>query len=297
MGKFKTKVTADAYWWQMDPEDLFARWEVYLDTDIDDEASALAGAQSGSQEKTMYDHAVKQCEDEKRKVKAKLAGVANAPQGQQERQTQTHMRVFLESLDHYADLIEDRGRLYLVTLETKRVFNGQWDAPEDEAVPAAAAEACNDYKNKHFGADSKAARYLGRFEDKKLVKALEEKAIAHGLDTPGSFIFRFDQNVGWDSENGSRDTVNTSCIRVDSVGSKQHSHPFPETGMTYVSHQKLVCIEIRNAVLKEDIERLVKIAKYLTTIGAREREFKLPSSLQLKKSDWDKVPPCFFWND
>ena len=300
MGKFADSITNEADWeknWA--PNDLADQWFVYVNGTISAASEALLNAPDPSKERSIY-------EDSARKVtsaRGSAETLYNKPQ-QKDRVKAAVMTQLLQGYDHLADLIENHGMLYLRALECARVFRGDWAAPTDNAVPPAHAENCNPYKLKHFGVDKKAAWYLGPFEDKyKLVKAIEEKAISAGLEVPGSFIFRFNAPLGWDGENGARGTINTNCIRVDSVGALQHSHPMPEEGNDCVSHRRLICTAIVDAVEQTDLDRLVTIAKYLTLVGAGLREYRMPSQtlrLRLKAAllkPGTTLPECKFWSE
>jgi hypothetical protein len=300
MGKFADIIMSEADWeknWT--PADLESRWFIYLAGPLAQASEALQGAPAESKERAIYDDAVA-------KVSrfAKLAGKSYDKTDQTDDMKADWVRRMLKGCDSFATLIESHGTLYLKALESERIFRGEWTPDGDTRVPEAHAEDCNTYNLKHFGVDRSAAWYLGRFEKNyKRVKALEEKAIESGLDVPGAYIFRFDEQLGWDGVNGARGTINTRCIRVDSVGSKQHSHPIPEEGTNCVSHQKLVCSSIVEAVENKDLERLVTIAKYLTLIGAGAREYRMPGQdlrQRLKvalQKEGATLPECKFWSD
>lgn len=300
MGKFADSITGETDWernWT--PKDLEDQWFVYVNGTIAEASEALLGAPNPSKERAVY-------EDSAKKVTSgRTAAELHYDKPQQTDKMKTAVVTqLLAGYDRFADLIENHGRLYLRALECARVFRGDWAPTDDTTVPPAHAENCNAYKLKHFGVDKKAAWYLGPFEDNyKMVKAIEEKAIASGLDVPGSFIFRFNAPLGWDGENGARGTINTHCIRVDSVGAMQHSHPMPEEGNDCVSHKRLICTAIVDAVEQTDLDRLVSIAKYLTLIGAGLREYRMPSQTlrQRLKTALEKpnttLPECKFWGE
>lgn len=302
MGAFRLSILTDHDWWNSyDPTSLDNQFAIYLNTTIDAPHEALQGAPSDSKERAVLKAALKTVDDEKEAATRKLAGVAraNLQPAVAEKQRKAHMTTLLDWMDHYADLIENHGRLYLKRLQVEEILRGDWTPAVTNVVPARSATPCNDYKGKHFGADSKAARYLGTMHDFYIVKALEEKAISDGLDVPGSFIFRYNALLGWDGQSGEKGIPNTQCIRVDSVGAGQHSHPFPETGMEFVSHQKLVCSALVDALEKSDFERMVEIAKYLTIIGARKGEFIPPKGfnerIRKAREQNRELPACKFW--
>jgi len=300
MGKFADSITGEADWekhWT--PKDLENHWIAYVNGTLADAAEALLGAPEDSKERVLYGNAVAKVQS------AALAGTRRYDrQGQTDQAKEAVAQELLRGFDHYASLIESHGLLYLRSLECERIFRGDWTPEVGTTVPAAHAKSCNTYNFKHFGGDRGAAWYLGPFDrNYKAVKALEEKAIESGLDVPGAYIFRFNAALGWDGENDARGTINTNSLRVDSVGSLQHSHPIPETGTDCVSHQKLVCTAICEAVEKKELERLVAIAKYLTTIGATAGEYKMPGQIlrdRLKTAlrlEGTTLPACKFWND
>ena len=87
------------------------------------------------------------------------------------------------------------------------------------------------------------------------------------------------------------------------MGTTQHSHPLPEEGTGFVSHEKLVCTAIVEAVENMDLERFLEIAKYLTLIGAAPNEFRMPGQdlrqrlKQALKEPGAILPPCKFWSE
>jgi hypothetical protein len=300
MGKFKDIITSEPDWvtnWT--PSELEDRWYVFINGPLARASEALQGAPDDSKELAIYKDAVDKVGKARKRAQA-IYGKSD----QTDDMKADVVRRLLDGYDNFATLIESHGLLYLKALESERIFRGDWASDADTTVPEPHAQDCNTYNLKHFGVDKAAAWYLGPFEKNyKRVKALEEKAIEVGLDVPGAFIFRFDSQLGWDGVNGARGTINTRCIRVDSVGSKQHSHPIPEEGTNCVSHQKLVCAAIVEAVEASDLERLVTIAKYLNLIGAAAREFRMPGQdlRQRLKTALGKpgatLPPSKFWDD
>lgn len=283
-----------------DPESILAEWYTYINVTIQDASEALMSAPAESKQRKVYEDAVKKMEENRVIAVAKYGKVNQTVQVKTNISTQ-----LLAACDQRAMLIESHGNLYLKELQVARIFRGEWTPVATRAIPAPHALAANTYSNKHFGGDKKAAWYLGDFDKNlKLVKALEEKAIESGLDVPGSCVFRFDTMLGWDGENDARGTSNTHCIRVDSIGFGQHSHPLPETGLTCVSHQKLICTAIVEAVESNDLERLVTIAQYLTTIKADKDEYKLvgaPLRLRMRTAKLAEgnigLPECKFWSE
>lgn len=287
--------------WEGDwtPAALENEWHIFVHATFATASGALLEAPGDSKERALYEKAVKEVGAARKTAEPRY----NKPR-QTDESKKNLVRQLLNGYDERATLIQNHGMLYLKALEAERVFRGDWAPDGDNAVPEAHAMNCNTYNLKHFGADNKAARYLGQFDKNyKLVKALEEKAIASGLAVPGSYIFRFDEQLGWDGENGARGTVNSRCIRVDSVGTTQHSHPLPEEGTGFVSHEKLVCTAIVEAVENKDLERFLEIAKYLTLIGAGQNEFRMPGQdlrQRLKKALKEPgaiLPACKFWSE
>jgi hypothetical protein len=120
---------------------------------------------------------------------------------------------------------------------------------------------------------------------KNIVAGMEEKAVTDGFGS-GERFFQFSSNVGKDP------TDNTGCIRVDSPGeATQHSHPIPQSGTGKVTHDTKVGTTIAYHTREQQLAELVKLAKYLTVINSRAKEFKVPKLL----CGDNKPPPCKYW--
>jgi hypothetical protein len=282
-------------WQTKDPDELFNAFYDFLG-DPANEAAADAFAEK---EKAIYEVYKKNVENEVKKAKAKLTGLARAPVPQQAIQKANHIRLLIVPIDDWGDKIIMPGRIYAAEkqraqalAEEEKIFNGEWETDIDNTIPAPAAFPCNAYNNKHFGVDKSAAQYLGRFKDYKLVKALEEKARSALLME--ACIFRFNEEVGHDGTKGSNSPM-TKCIRVDNAGEAgQHSHPIPEEGVG--SHDAYVKDNIIKSHNENDREDLLDIAKYLTIIGATKGEYKF-SNNELNKLTGKKFNFfCKFWN-
>jgi hypothetical protein len=210
-------------------------------------------------------------------------------------QTAAHLRTFVGVLDDKAERIMLEGNKLARDEERRKVFNGEWVPTLTTAIPAAASVDCNLYNGKHFGGDRSAAQYLGRFTNRKLVKALEEKAIQ--ADFLSATLFRFNEQIGHDGTAGPNSPM-TRCIRVDSVGSNQHSHPIAETGegFTETSHDSYIKKDIIKCHNENDIDSLMDVAKYLRTIGAARGEYSLSQSERAKLSKAHPFLKCLYWN-
>jgi hypothetical protein len=289
MGKFADGVKSEGDWERkLTPKALEDCWVKYINSGrMVALSDALFNTEQNSKQRQFYNNTLEEATEKR------VAAEANA-------KTKS-MPALLRELDRLADLIEAQGSLYLAELAAVLVFRGDWQPSANTSIPTAHLDQCNKYNLKHFGVDKKAAWYLGDFKaDYNAVKALEEKAITDGLAVPGACVFCFNRALGWDGENGIRGTINTNCIRVDSIGTNQHSHPIPEKGHDYVSHEKLVCTAIVEAIEKKQMDRLVEIAKYLTTIGASNEEYKVttgPVSERLRNAvkKGMQLPKCKFW--
>ena len=285
------------------------------DSNIEEQTEALRTSPDDSQERGFYNYVLGKDVVGRKKTPIELGTVATLlaqtrrdiervkthalAAHLEQKQIRAKMEELLNMLDHYAGQLHGQGALKIKRDMVAAVFRGEWAAPVDNHLPAKAGEMCNPYNLKHFGGDKKAARYLGDCADRYLVKAMEEKAKDHGLLVPGAMVFRFNVNVGWDSESGDNTTSNTSTIRVDSIGSSQHSHPLAERGSTHASFHTYVVKEIISAAAKSSLDRLLEIAKFLTICEATTGEFKPASKL---KTEWAKaqadgmtLPECKFW--
>lgn len=314
MGDFRNLVVQDDNWWE-DIDSLESAFHRYTISDIEAQTEALRTSPDDSQERGFYHYVLGKDVVGRKKTATELGTVAtllaqarrdvaqvktyNLAAHLEQKQLRTKMEELLGLLDHYAGQLHGQGALKIKRSMIETVLRGEWTAPVDNSLPAKAGEMCNPYNLKHFGGDKKAARYLGDCADRYLVKAMEEKAKDHGLLVPGAMVFRFNANVGWDSESGDSTTANTTTIRVDSIGSSQHSHPLAERGSTHASFHTYVVKEIISAAAKSSLDRLVEIAKFLTICGGAIGEFKPPSKL---KTEWAKaqadgmtLPACKFW--
>jgi hypothetical protein len=282
-------------WLTKNPDELGDAFYEFLG----DAANGPAADAYAKENRAMYDLYRTEVDKNIVKTKSKLQGLANAPVAQQPIQRANHIRLLVDSIDDKADRIVMPGRhLLLAQQQAQRqaaeeaIFNGAWQPNIDNTIPVPAAVNCNTYNLKHFGSDSKAAQYLGRFKDYKLVKALEEKAKSALLLE--ACIFRFRENVGHDGTNRSESPM-TNCIRVDSIGSgMEHSHPIPQSGVgSHDAYVKDSIIKCNNA---NDMEGLIDVAKYLTIIGARKGEFTFSNKEKDKLTGRKFNRHCTFWN-
>jgi hypothetical protein len=311
MGAFANQVALIPGWWAVNTvENAFYQ---YIGDAIDDEGSALRNSPATSKERGFYEYVFGKDSVKDKKTAIELGVVAcliakartDLDQVdthvltvlQRDRQIRAKMQILLDDLDHYADQIKNIGALKIKATMSELVFRGDWTTTDTNAIPPAATVMCNPYKLKHFGSDSKAACYIGH--NQYAVKAMEEKAKDLGISIAGGAMFRFNANLGWDGEGGTRTTANTTSIRVDSIGTDQHSHPLAEEGSTHPSFRSYVVLEIIAAARTRDAERLLEIAKFITLCGGTAKEFAPPGKL---KADWKKaqeegmpLPACKFW--
>jgi hypothetical protein len=136
----------------------------------------------------------------------------------------------------------------------------------------------NAYNNKHFGNDKAAAQY--NTDDRQFVGKLEEYAKKHGLECAGAVIMRFGFDVGSDGSIYDSATPKTCCIRVDSIGSGQHSHPIPEwERVDMPSHEGMIKNNIIEAFAGQyndgaiDLEMLYDICRYIAQLGLAPIKF------------------------
>ena len=316
MGAFKDYVTnKESDWWHGgDVDYVMTEFYTFLTEKIADQRETLRSAKKESKERYIYEYLFGK-EETQKLLKSKLGEIDllehntkamiekikghNLAANLEEIQIKSKMTELLDLLDHFAGQIESIGSLRIKRTMMEKVFGGVWEPTADSRIPPKAKEPCNAYNLKHFGVDKKAACYLGEMKDLRLVKAMEEKAKKDGLQVPGGVIFRFDVQIGWDSESGDRSTPNTCAIRVDSIGTNQHSHPLAETGTKHPSFQMYVVKEIIGAARTKDQDELIEIARFLTVIGATSKEFAPPGKL---KQAWReaqekgmKLPDCKFW--
>jgi hypothetical protein len=285
-------------WQTKDPDELSNAFYDFLG----DPANAAAADELAEKNRVIYDMYRKDVEKDVEKTKTKLGGLTKTPLNQQPTQKAHHIRLLVGNIDEKAERIVMQGKALLASkppakTEEEKILDGEWEPDINNTIPAPAAVNCNPYKLKHFGADSSAAQYLGRFKDNpKLVKALEEKAkSALLLD---AVIFRFNENVGHDGTKGPNSPM-TKCIRVDSVGTdKEHSHPIPESNDSKDSpaHDTYIKKNIIKCHNENDRESLIDIAKYLTIIGAKKGEYTFTLGEKNKLNGKKFSFYCYFWN-
>jgi hypothetical protein len=283
-------------WQTKDPDDLLNGLYSFMD----EAANEPAVTEFGNANKAIYDLYMKDVKSEVSKANGKFKGLANAPVGQQPIQKANHLRLLVNYIDDKADKIVLQGRLLLVAkakaekeAEEQKILDGTWVPDLDNTIPAPASVNCNSYKGKHFGADNKAAQYLGRFKDNpKLVKALEQKAkSALFLE---ACIFRFDEIVGHDGTKGPNSPT-SKCIRVDSLDTGgEHSYPIPESGVG--SHDAYVKDSIIKRHNTNNKDGLLDIARYLTIIGAAKGEYAFSNAEKAKLTGKKFNLYCCFWN-
>ena len=172
---------------------------------------------------------------------------------------------------------------------------GAWTPPKGDDNTQGDAnptkKLANPYKNKHFGADRKAAQHS---HGRDVVWGLEERAIRLGLAVPGAQIFKFTFNIGTDGSAGAA-SPQTPYIRVDSIGSgAQHSHPFPALGQGLANHRDYVIERIITYTNDEDRDGLTLVARYLRIIGAARNEYGLSANERKKLKKL--LPKCLYWN-
>lgn len=182
--------------------------------------------------------------------------------------------------------------------EDEIVFNGDWVTTVTQTVDMTYRDTVlSNHGNKHFGVDKGANQYdIGANAETqyKIVRGLEEKAVAHGVMTGPEAYFMFDRRVGYEGTKGTSGAA-CVCIRVDTPGlPSQHSHPIPTTGVG--SHDAKVKDAIRYLTVKgaEGLPHLVQVAKYLTIINARKPMF---TNLRNDKALYGvyRPPTCAFW--
>ncbi len=318
MGVFRDSIMTSPGWWR-DYDHVVSEFYLYVNGKIEDEGSALRLAPETSKERVFYNYlfgmdgvvnqrtdiergAIKTLIDQtgKKIQHSKTATIDPLRADEQKRLTdeQVHgwMKGMLKQLDYYASQVQARGSLKIKQTMQELIFRGDWQSATDNAIPAAATQMCNPYKLKHFGADNKAAQYINL--NRYAVKAMEEKAITHGLSIPGGQMFRFNANVGWDGI-GKDHVPNTKAIRVDSIGSEQHSHPLPNEDPKVASVKSYVVGEIIDAARDKDMERLIEIAQFITLCEGSAKEFTPQGK---HKAAWKKaqevgmeLPDCKFW--
>lgn len=176
-------------------------------------------------------------------------------------------------------------------------FSGQWTTAETNVGGDATVREANLYGGKHFDRDKeKGAAKFNTNLTRLAVGGLEDKAVRIGLEVPGARIFRFSVDIGTDGSVFAGTTNLSPCIRVDSIGTTgMHSHPIPEDRCAAVNHKKLVCERIIAYANAGDLAGLLKVAQYLTIIGAAKSEFKLNRDENKKLNDDADLRGCHFW--
>lgn len=176
-------------------------------------------------------------------------------------------------------------------------FGGTWTSGESNVGGDATTRVANLYGGKHF--DRKKQKDAAKFNEDLTqgdVAGLEDKAVRIGLEVPGARIFRFSANIGTDGTVYDGTTNLSQCLRVDSIGTTgMHSHPIPENRCAAVNHKKLVCERIIHYANNGDLAGLLKVAQYLTIIGAGRGEFVLNRDESRKLNDDADLRGCVFW--
>jgi hypothetical protein len=309
MGAFKTRIMQTADWWGRTPQAIQDEFFSYLASSHEQEF----GAFSTTRDKNDAAFAQYLFGEGTRKKPGFIAQTTrevglvvdrieqNAPPAHQDRQRMVKMTEYLDFLDRYADMIVSRGNLVLKREMIASVFAGLWTPPVGNAVPPPSAGQANLYDGKHFGTNTGVGSYIPFTDSRFQVKSMEDKAVEYGLEAGGGAIFRFDRQIGYDGVSKAFG-LNTKAIRVDSIGSLQHSHPFPETNFGIASFEKYVIEELVLAAIDKNLDRIVEIGKFLTVIGARPNEFTPKKQHIAKvagprgKSSADvALPDCVFW--
>ena len=310
MGDFKNDIISKATWWQDEPEDVELAFFTFLSVRYADEYGAFTttgDTNDAAFAKYLFGEGTKkkpgfivETTSETKRVVDKIE--VHAPAAHKDQQRIRKMTAYLDFLDRYADMVVSRGNLVIRREMIQSVFAGTWRPEVDNSVPAPASQQANLYGGKHFGTNAGVGSYAPFTESLFQVKSIEDKAVVHGLVVPGASIFRFENEIGYDGIAASCE-LNTRAIRVDSIGSGgQHSHPFPENNFGIASFEKYVIEAIVLAAMDDDIDRLVEIGKFLTVIGAVEREFR-PKKQHIAKVSVPRgvaqadvsVPDCLFW--
>jgi hypothetical protein len=203
MGAFKDYITKkEPDWWHGgDVDYVMTEFYTFLTEKISDQREALRCANKETKERWFYVYLFGKEETQKllklskrgeinlleHNAKAMIEKIKghNLAANLEAMQIKPKMTELLDQLDHFAGQIQSRGSLRIKQTMMEKVFGGVWKPTADNRIPPKAKEPCNAYNLKHFGANNKAARYLGDMEDRSLVKAMEEKAKMDGLQVPG----------------------------------------------------------------------------------------------------------------
>lgn len=290
----------------VDVEQLRPIYDKFVRLRINDEIQVLRGAGKSSKEYGVFSYyygrdarlgeidriiekARKSCHVIRQKVQEKYRA----------QHVQSKLAEAISSLDQFSGYIEYHGHLHVKKSMMERIFLGNFNLEENNRIPLEkSSQQCNWYGGKHFGKGSLDAKFATM--DRYLVKAMEDKAVAFGLQLakgesaipwekrPPTFaVFRFDDEIGWDGWSGPPEEKNTRAIRVDGCqNSGRHSHPLVEKDGNCPSFHTYVVNEIINATRYGAVDRLADIARFLKICGASHGEFAPSGSLQAL---WDEA--------
>jgi hypothetical protein len=178
-------------------------------------------------------------------------------------------------------------------------LNGTYVTGENNTQGDAAVGTCNTTYGggKHWGGEWDAGQYDLTDVNANVVLGLEMKAVRIGLGTAGGWVFKFSFSVGHTCKKGNNKGLPydpTTCIRVDSGGTGQHSHPIPEWGaLTTSSHEKEVKMVIIAAVNSFDVDRLAEVGEYLKLIGATNKSYAFSNKDAQKLIN--PLPASIYW--
>jgi hypothetical protein len=188
---------------------------------------------------------------------------------------------------------------FRISEEDEVAFQGTWVPEVNQSVNMNYGQTVvSDHDKKHFGMDRGANQYdIGADLNTRLriVRGLEEKAIAHGAYVGSEAYFMFDRKVGYEGTKGPSPGAACVCIRVDTPGlPSQHSHPIPIDGVG--GHDDKVRDAIRYLTVKREdgLPYLVRLAKYLTIIGTPHQKYR---NLRNQKALYSgtRPPECVYW--